>query len=105
MDLISDKKGEKIVLTDLREVSLIADYFVICEANSDRQINAIVDNIRVEVKKDFDLLPYHVEGMGDAGWVLMDYSSVLVHVFNPDLRAYYDLEGLWVTAPVLVRMQ
>ncbi len=105
VDLISDKKGEKIVLSDLRTVTVIADFFVIGEAPSDRQINALVEHVRDEVKKQFGLLPVRIEGRGEDGWVLMDYSSVVVHLFDPDVRAYYDLEGLWREAPILMRMQ
>ncbi len=92
------------MLSDLRAVTLIADYFVICEAPSDRQINAITEYIREEVKKAYGMLPLRVEGTGTSGWVLMDYSDILVHVFDPDLREYYDLESLW-QAPVVVKMQ
>src|SRR5690348_1673303 len=87
VDLISDKKGEKIVLSDLRNVTVIADFFVIGEAPSDRQINALVEHVRDEVKKQFELLPVRIEGRGEDGWVLMDYSSVVVHLFAPDVRA------------------
>lgn len=102
---MADKKGENILLTDLRDVSLLTDYFIICDAPSDRQMNAIVENIRDEVKKMYSLLPWRVEGRGEDGWVLMDYGDVVVHVFDPDVRRYYDLESLWREAPVLVRMQ
>jgi len=105
VDLISDKKGEKIVLSDLRSLTPIADYFVIGEAASDRQIDALVEHIRDEMKKQFGLLPTRIEGRGEDGWVLMDYGSVVVHLFDPDVRAYYDLEGLWREAPILMRMQ
>ena len=105
VDMISDKKGEKIVLSDLRTVTVIADFFVISEAPSDRQINALVEHVRDEVKNEFGLLPARIEGRGEDGWVLMDYSSVVVHLFDPDMRAYYDLEGLWREAPILMRMQ
>ncbi len=105
IDWIADIKGEKVILTDLREVSILTDYFIICEAPSDRQINAITENIREEAKKAYNLLPWRVEGRGEDGWVLMDYGDVVVHIFDPDVRRYYDLEGLWREAPVLVRMQ
>ena len=105
VDLIADRKGEDIVLMDLRTTSVIADFFVIGSANSDRQINAVVEHIRDEVKKQSARLPLRVEGRGENGWVLMDYGDVIVHVFSPQLRSYYDLEGLWRDADVLVRMQ
>ena len=105
VDLISDKKGEKIVLSDLRPVSVMADFFVIGEAPSDRQLNAIAEYIREEVKADFGIIPQQVEGHGEDGWVLIDYGSVVVHLFEPNMRNYYNLEELWQEAPVLVRMQ
>ena len=105
VDLISDKKGEKIVLSDIRPISTIADYFVIGEAPSDRQLNAIADYIREEVKADFGIIPQQVEGHGENGWVLIDYGSVIVHLFEPTMRTYFNLEELWHEAPVLVRMQ
>jgi ribosome-associated protein len=104
VDLISDVKGENIVLMDLQSVSLMADYFVIGTANSDRQLNAIIDKIREGLKADFKRLPIGVEGRGDSGWVLLDYGDVIIHLFTPNARRYYDLEGLWSGAPILVRM-
>ena len=105
MDLIADKKGEDIVLMDLQQVSLIADYFVIGNASSERLINAIADHLREEVENQSQRAPLHIEGRGDCGWVLMDYGDVLVHLFSPEVRSYYDLEGLWADAPILVKMQ
>jgi ribosome-associated protein len=105
VDLISDKKGENVVLMDLHEVSLIADYFVIASANNERLLNAITDFIREEIKQRDQAYPLRVEGRGDSGWVLMDYGEVVVHMFAPDVRSYYDLEGLWRDANVLVRVQ
>lgn len=89
----------------MRDITVVTDYFVICEAPSDRQINAIIDNIRDEAKLKYGLNPLRVEGRGDSGWVLMDYGRVIVHIFSPELRRYYDLEGLWQAAPVVVRVQ
>ncbi len=102
---IEDKKGENIVLTDLRAMTPVTDFFVICDAPSDRQLNAIADNIREEIKTKYHQLPFRIEGRGEGGWVLMDYGRVIVHLFSPKLREYYDLEGLWKDAPVLLRMQ
>jgi ribosome-associated protein len=105
VDLVTDKKGENVVLLDLREVTLFTDFFVIANANSDRQLNAITDNIRDELKKQAQVAPMRVEGRGENGWVLMDYGDVIVHLFTPAIRAYYDLEGHWADASVLVRIQ
>jgi ribosome-associated protein len=105
VDLASDKKGENIVLMDMRPVSPIADYFVIISGTSDRQLKAIIDHIEQEIKQKYDVRPWRVEGVASNGWVLIDYGDVVVHVFLPERRAYYDLEGLWREAPVMVRMQ
>lgn len=105
VDLIGDVKGEAIVLMDLRGLTVMCDYFVIGTANSDRQLNAIVEKIREEIKKEAHILPAGVEGKGEDGWVLMDYGDVIVHIFAPQARSYYDLEGLWRDAPVLLRVQ
>lgn len=105
IDLISDRKGENMLMMDLRQVSIIADYFVIASANSDRQLSAITEHVRDEVKKQTHAIPLRVEGRGESGWILMDYGDVIVHLFLPQTRAYYDLEGLWREAPVVLRMQ
>jgi ribosome-associated protein len=105
IDLIEEVKGEDIVLIDLREVTLIADYFVICTGTSDRQINALTERIRTDIKRNHGVLPLHVEGEGSTGWVLMDYGAVVVHLFLEDRRHYYDLEGLWRKAKILLRIQ
>ena len=105
VDLASDKKGENIVLIDMRPVSDMTDYFVIISGTSDRQLKAIVEHIEVETKKTYNVPPWRVEGVASNGWVLMDYGDVVAHAFLPDKRAYYDLEGLWREAPVMVRMQ
>jgi ribosome-associated protein len=105
VDLASDKKGENIVLMDMRPVSPIADYFVIISGTSDRQLKAIIDHIELELKRQYEVRPWRVEGEASNGWVLIDYGDVVVHVFLPQRRAYYDLEGLWREAPVMVRMQ
>jgi ribosome-associated protein len=103
--LIEDRKGEDILLLDLRGVSIIADFFVICSAPTQRQLKAIAEVIAAETKKAHGLLPYHVEGEAAHGWVLIDYSAVVIHAFSPEKRGYYDLEGLWRDAAVLVSIQ
>src|SRR5258708_1814311 len=78
VNLISDKKGENIVLMDLHEVTLIADYFVIASVSNERLLNAITDHVRDELKKQTNRPPLRVEGRGDSGWVLMDYGDVVI---------------------------
>lgn len=105
IDLVADKKGENIILMDLRDLSPITDYFVIGSATNERQLNAITEHVRDELKKRERLYPWRIEGRGDSGWVLMDYGDVVVHLFSPDVRSYYDLESLWRDASVLVHVQ
>ena len=101
----ADKKGENIVLLDLRKLSSVTDYFVICSGAVDRQLEAITDNILDVLKSKHNISARHVEGNGETGWVLIDYVDVVIHVFTPSLRTYYNLEGLWANAPVMLRMQ
>ncbi len=91
-------------MLDTGKVSTIADYFVIATAESERQAKAMVDEIEKKMKAHRKL-PLSVEGEINSGWVLLDYGSVIVHIFNPGTRDYYDLEDLWSNAPVLVRIQ
>jgi ribosome-associated protein len=104
VDVIADKKGEDVLLLDIQAISILADYFVIGSTTSERQAKAIVDSIKQEVKHDLDVRPLHIEGEAASGWVLMDYGGVVVHLFTPEARAYYDLEELWHEARVVVRM-
>lgn len=105
VDIVADKLAEDIVLLDIREQSIIADYFIICSGNSDRQLKAIANGIAEEMKKEHEIKPWYVEGQADTGWVLLDYGDVIVHAFSPEMRHYYDLEGLWNESPVLLKMQ
>ena len=104
VDAIAERLGSEIVLLDMEEVSLLADYFVICSADSTPQFKAIVDEVEKRAK-DGGARRLRVEGKADSGWVLLDYGSVVVHVFAPELRDYYDLEGLWKQARLVVRIQ
>jgi ribosome-associated protein len=104
VDVITDKLGEDVLLLDIREVSILADYFVIGSATSERQTKAIVNGVKQEIREAFDIKLLRVEGEPDSGWVLMDYGDVVVHLFAPEARAYYDLEGFWDEAQVVVRM-
>jgi ribosome-associated protein len=103
-DAISERLGSDIVVLDMQRVSLLADYFVLCNAESPPQFKAILDEVETEAKAAGGRR-LHVEGEAASGWVLLDYGSVVVHVFDPDLRAYYDLEGLWNEARLVVRIQ
>ena len=106
MDVVEDKKAEDIVLLDLRPETIIADFFVICTGNSDRQLKALAEHVREAVKEAYGKLPFAVEGTAESGWVLMDFGEIIVHLFLADKRIYYDLEGLWrAESSVLLSIQ
>ena len=90
----TEKKAWDPVILDVREQTSVADYFVITEGETDRQVRAIADGM-VEAARDKDRKPLAVDGYEDAGWILLDFDSVLAHVFLPGERSYYDLESLW----------
>ncbi len=96
-ELAYDKKAFNICVRDISKVSSIADYMVIISGASDKQNQAIADNIRTGLKKYGKV--NDIEGATDGKWIVMDYSDVLVHIFHDNLRRYYDLDGLWGLAP------
>ena len=102
--LAEDKKASDIVLIDVSALTSIADYFVICSGSSERQLGAIADGV-VEGMKEDGVLPLGREGAAGAHWVLIDFGAVIVHVFAPPERDYYQLEKLWADAPTLLRVQ
>ena len=102
---IQEKKGTQIVVADLSGiVGTICRHFVICQGNSPTQVEAIAESVGEMARKKLNEKPAHVVGMENAQWVAMDYTDVMVHVFLPDVREYYDLEHLWDDAP-LTRIQ
>jgi ribosome-associated protein len=105
VDLASEKQASDIVLLDLRKVSLLADYFVVCSGNSERQINALLDDLVERVREAAHRRPLRREGTASSGWVLIDYGDVVVHIFAPTERDYYRLEELWSDATPIVRVQ
>lgn len=95
-----EKKAEDIVVLNMKGISLVTDYFVICHGNSERQVQAIANEIKEQVhKKGFPVKK--LEGFEDARWILVDLGDVVVHVFHRDERTYYNLERLWGDAPVV----
>lgn len=99
--LIDAKKGDDIVILDLRGISSVADYFVIASGNSDRQVVAIADHVEDELAKDGIYTKYK-DGMKTGRWVVMDYHDILVHIFHKEEREYYNLERLWNDAKKIV---
>jgi len=104
VELAEDKKAADIILLDLAGLTTMADAFVICSGGSERQIAAIADGI-VEGLRDEGTKPFGREGTPESHWVLVDYGSVIVHVFTPPERDYYQLERHWSNAKVVVRVQ
>jgi ribosome-associated protein len=96
-----DVKAEDLLTIDLREYISYTDYFVICTGRSDRQVKAIHDRINEGMKHEHEMLPVRVDGVASKQWILMDYGDVVVHIFTPDMREYYQLERLWGEAPHL----
>ena len=99
---IQEKKGKNIIIADLTNIEdTICKYFVICQGNSPSQVGAIVDSIKEFTRKGADSKPFAVDGLRNAEWVAMDYADVLVHVFLPETRAFYNLEHLWADAKLI----
>ena len=93
---IEDVKGKEISILDLRGIeNTVCNYFIICEGASNTQVNAVVNSIQKKVSKELKDKPWHVEGLDNAEWVLMDYVNIVVHVFQKHIREYYDIESLW----------
>jgi ribosome-associated protein len=99
--IADSKKAEDLVVLDMRELVAYTDFLAICTARSERQAKAILDEVRLRVKRDAGLLPGGVDGGGDAGWTILDYLDCVLHVFTPEARDRYGLEDLWHEAPRL----
>lgn len=99
IDCIQDIKGQNIVKMDLRELDEApSDFFVVCEGSSTTQVSAIANNIEKRLKEEYGLRPSHSEGKSSSTWVLVDYFNVVVHVFYPETRKFYEIEDLWSDA-------
>ena len=100
LDAVRSKKAKDVVVIDLREVSEVADFFVLCTGESDLQVKAIVDGVRDAIRDATNERPWRTEGYSHRQWVLLDYVDVVVHVFDPERRDYYNLERLWADARI-----
>lgn len=103
IDVVAGKKGSNILMLDMRNVTLLADYFILCDGASVRQIKAISDELLEKLQNEGTRLAM-MEGTPESGWILIDFGSVIVHIFSPKQRAYYQLEDLWQEAAIVVRM-
>ncbi len=96
IEAIQDTKGEDVMIFDLSKIeNSVAETFIICSANSNTQVSAIAGNIEKKVRNELKERPWHVEGTDNALWVLVDYVSVVVHVFQRHIREFYEIEELW----------
>jgi ribosome-associated protein len=104
IDILEEKKGEKIVLLDLREIVNFTDYFIICNGTSDRMLqslaDAVIEGARAKLK-----IHGRIQGSPDGGWVVVDMGDVVIHLFSPDQRDFYKLEELWQAGKVVLRLQ
>ena len=102
VEAIQDIKGEDIKILDLTKIeNSVAEYFVICSGNSNPQVSAIAGNVEKKVRNELTARPWHVEGSENAMWILVDYISVVVHIFQRQIRDYYEIEELWGDAKVI----
>jgi ribosome-associated protein len=99
---LADSKGAgEIVVLDMRGLASYTDFLAICTARNERQARAVVDEVRLRLKRDHGMLPGGVEGDGNAGWIVLDYLDAVLHVFTAEARQRYQLEELWREAPTL----
>ncbi len=101
---LEDKKGEDILLLDIQDISSFADYFVLCSGTSDRMLQSLADAVMETAKKEYRVISA-TEGQPIDGWLVVDLGDVVVHLFSPEQRDYYDLEKLWDRGKVLLRLQ
>ena len=98
-----DKKANDIEILDLRDITVIADYFVICDGNNENQVKAIARGIEDKLAEEKEIVPQKTAGKNNGRWILMDYSDFIVHIFHKDERQYYELERLWADAEKILR--
>ncbi len=101
---LEEKKGEDILLLDINKIASFTSYFVICSGTSQRMLGALADAVNEKTRTAFTKKG-RIEGSPDNGWMVLDYGSVVVHLFSPEVRDYYQLEELWSEGKVLLRVQ
>jgi len=100
---LQEIKGQNITVLDVREIeNAVTDFFIIAEGNSNTQVNSLADSVHKVVRENVGDRPWHIEGRDNSEWVLMDYVTVVVHVFQKGIREFYDLEGLWGDAEITI---
>ena len=94
-EALLERKGRDIDVLQVEHLTTLTEYFVICTTTSTTQVRALADSVEYHLKYDHDTVPHHVEGFESSSWILLDYGSVLVHIFVPEAREFYNLENLW----------
>lgn len=94
-EALLEKKGKDIEVMHIEHLTTLTEYFVICSATSSTQVRALADNVEWRLKTDHGIMVHHTEGFESSSWILLDFSGVLVHVFLPEARQFYNLENLW----------
>lgn len=101
VDAIQDKKGQRTTIVDLSQIETApAGAFIVCQGRTSSQVSAIADNIREELHKRLGIKPYNYDGYRNSQWIVIDYGSVMVHVFQPEIRDFYSIEDLWSDAQI-----
>ncbi len=101
---LEEKKAENLVLMDIKNMAVFADYFIICSGTSNRMLNALAESVNEFVHTNYHY-PVHTEGNPNEGWILVDIGDIIVHIFSPDQRNYYKLEDLWSQGKILLHLQ
>ena len=104
VNALEEKKGEDILLLDLKGIASFTDYFIICNGTTERMLNALADSLLKDLRKEFKQKG-RKEGEAREGWLIVDYGDVIVHLFSPDQRNYYRLEELWNEGKILLKLQ
>lgn len=98
--VLDEKKADRITAIKTEEVTIVSDYFIIASGNSSTHVKSLADDVEFEIKKRLGIEPEHIEGRA-TGWILIDYSTIIVHIFQKEDREYYNLERLWADASIM----
>ena len=102
VDCALDKKAEKLIVLDVKKLTSFTDYFIICSSDSNPKTKALLNHIVDNIKNEFDIKPLNSEGIENLDWVLLDYINIVVNIFSPEKRNYYNIEKLWGDAEITI---
>ena len=95
IEALQERKGQEIEVLKVEQLTTLTEYFVFCSATSTTQVKALADSVEFHMKNDYDIMVHHTEGFESAQWILLDFGAVVVHIFLPESRQFYNLENLW----------